>query len=551
MGNNHKPWPLPYMAMFVVLSFLILVNAQNSNAQAFPIQDQIEFDYQSLDEIFMLSDGSMWLLKGTSENNLPGSTKSFTIYSGTDDIPNPDYGIKTDYFMLVEDSSSTFFVEPLPQQTELLSDRIEFDYQSLDEIFMLSDGSMWLLKGTSENNLPGSTKSFTIYSGTDDIPNPDYGIKTDYFMLVEDSSSTFFVEPLPQQTELLSDRIEFDYQSLEEIFMLSDGSMWLLKGTSENNLPGSTKSFTIYSGTDDIPNPDYGIRTDYFMLVEDSSSTFFVDALLKQDLTVIVAGNASSTVTSVPSGIDCGTDCDASFPRGINVTLTANPGLYSVFAGWSGACSGEVIICELQMSQPNTVEATFELVPLDRSGFDWRVTEIYIATMGYAPDVEGLQYWVDQMENSSGWTPTTVAQSFFDQELVKQQYPDDLGYEPLIEALYENIFGRPADDAGKSYWLTELQAGRVPRNAMIIALIEGGWANEDAVTDMVRFRYRVEVGLAFADAQVERGIVYSQLSTAEQSMLRQIGRDLIAGVTAEMATRDEAISSISGFLDQL
>ncbi|MCG5499140.1 DUF4214 domain-containing protein, partial [Ectothiorhodospira variabilis] len=45
----------------------------------------------------------------------------------------------------------------------------------------------------------------------------------------------------------------------------------------------------------------------------------------------------------------------------------------------------------------------------------WRVTEIYLATLGYAPDVEGVDYWVDNIHGDPEWTPTTVAQSFFDQ----------------------------------------------------------------------------------------------------------------------------------------
>jgi uncharacterized protein YkwD len=188
---------------------------------------------------------------------------------------------------------------------------------------------------------------------------------------------------------------------------------------------------------------------------------------------------------------------------------------------------------------------------VDRSGLDWRVTEIYLATMSYAPDNEGLQYWVDQIETNPAWTPTTVAQSFFDQPLVQQQYPQNQGYDVFIEALYQNIFGRAADESGYNYWLAELESGRVRRNQMIIALIEGGWDNPDATTDMARFANRVQVGLAFAAEQEARGIVYSALSTADKEMLRQIGRDLIAGVTADTTTRDQAIANIPAVLDGL
>jgi hypothetical protein len=186
----------------------------------------------------------------------------------------------------------------------------------------------------------------------------------------------------------------------------------------------------------------------------------------------------------------------------------------------------------------------------DRSGSDWRITEIYIATLGYAPDSEGLNYWVAEIAaKPDTWNPTTVAQSFFDQPLVEALYPKGQDPGVFVDALYQNLFGRAPDAAGRAYWLEELRSGRVQRNQMIIALIEGGWANPDAATDMARFGNQIEVGLAFAAAQTERGLLYSRLSTADQAELRRIGRELIAGVTDDAATRTAAIASLPGLFE--
>jgi hypothetical protein len=40
-------------------------------------------------------------------------------------------------------------------------------------------------------------------------------------------------------------------------------------------------------------------------------------------LSVVPSGNGSGTVTSTPSGINCGATCNASFQQGTQVTLTA------------------------------------------------------------------------------------------------------------------------------------------------------------------------------------------------------------------------------------
>jgi len=78
-------------------------------------------------------------------------------------------------------------------------------------------------------------------------------------------------------------------------------------------------------------------------------------------LSVSKSGTGSGTVTSNPSGINCGTDCSENYTPGTSVTLTASPAAGSTFAGWSGACSG-IGICTLSMSANQSVTATFDVI---------------------------------------------------------------------------------------------------------------------------------------------------------------------------------------------
>ncbi len=73
-------------------------------------------------------------------------------------------------------------------------------------------------------------------------------------------------------------------------------------------------------------------------------------------LTVSKAG--SGTVTSSPSGINCGADCSESYSSGTSVTLTAQAANGYTFSGWSGPCSGTGS-CTVSMSQARVVSATF------------------------------------------------------------------------------------------------------------------------------------------------------------------------------------------------
>ena len=78
-------------------------------------------------------------------------------------------------------------------------------------------------------------------------------------------------------------------------------------------------------------------------------------------LSVTKAGNGQGSVTSSPTGIDCGSDCQETYTHGTAVTLTATPDANSIFAGWSGgACSGTGS-CVVTITAAATVTATFTL----------------------------------------------------------------------------------------------------------------------------------------------------------------------------------------------
>ncbi|MBF0316958.1 MAG: DUF1566 domain-containing protein [Nitrospirae bacterium] len=80
-------------------------------------------------------------------------------------------------------------------------------------------------------------------------------------------------------------------------------------------------------------------------------------------LTISKSGTGTGTVTSSSSDINCGTTCSASFIPGAVVTLTATTDAGSVFAGWSGDCTGTTSTCTVTMSAAKNVTATFDPPP--------------------------------------------------------------------------------------------------------------------------------------------------------------------------------------------
>jgi uncharacterized repeat protein (TIGR02543 family) len=87
-------------------------------------------------------------------------------------------------------------------------------------------------------------------------------------------------------------------------------------------------------------------------------------------LSVITLGSGTGTVTSSPSGIDCGTVCRADFTLNTAVTLTASPASGSTFGGWSGACTGSATSCTVTLDQPRSVNATFSAPAITTYEYD-------------------------------------------------------------------------------------------------------------------------------------------------------------------------------------
>ena len=110
-------------------------------------------------------------------------------------------------------------------------------------------------------------------------------------------------------------------------------------------------------------------------VLQSSAQTYLPLDTVVQNYTLSVSrqGTGSGTVTSTPSGINCGSTCSASYAAGTSVTLTAQPTSGSNFTGWSGACTG-TSSCTVSMDSARSVTASFtaaatpRLVTLTKSG---------------------------------------------------------------------------------------------------------------------------------------------------------------------------------------
>lgn len=109
--------------------------------------------------------------------------------------------------------------------------------------------------------------------------------------------------------------------------------------------------------------PDHGLFWSPGYQDTQGAAYVFRGSLPQESLSVSKAGAGRGTVTSTPSGIECGPTCSAQFDAGQRVSLRAMAAKGSRFAGWSGGGCGGTGVCTVTMNAAVHVTATFRLIP--------------------------------------------------------------------------------------------------------------------------------------------------------------------------------------------
>ncbi len=131
---------------------------------------------------------------------------------------------------------------------------------------------------------------------------------------------------------------EFDYGY--DVALDSSGNLYLTGQTNSDDFPLNNPFQTSRNGSPDV----------------------FVAKLSEfATLTVVKTGSGAGSVTSNPSGINCGSDCSQTYDANAIVTLSVTPTGDSTFGGWGSSCAscGTATSCQITMSSDLTCSAAF------------------------------------------------------------------------------------------------------------------------------------------------------------------------------------------------
>jgi hypothetical protein len=181
-----------------------------------------------------------------------------------------------------------------------------------------------------------------------------------------------------------------------------------------------------------------------------------------------------------------------------------------------------------------------------------KLTDLYLAFYGRAPDIGGLQYWQEQ-NLELGRDFRTISKDFAWAKETERLFPQGESNEAFITAIYQNCFNRAPDPAGLAYWagvLAQRLAAADPSDGGADRNIRG-----DFVGELILGAYAVTSG------EEDRGLLTNKHEVALDYVSRLSGQTaldfetgainaLLATVTLQASTREAALDALAHVFDE-
>ncbi|MFZ3003302.1 MAG: DUF4214 domain-containing protein [Undibacterium umbellatum] len=102
------------------------------------------------------------------------------------------------------------------------------------------------------------------------------------------------------------------------------------------------------------------------------------------------------------------------------------------------------------------VEYSFLIAP-EYSPAAEQIVRLYLAAFNRIPDTDGFVFWMGVHRN--GGSNSQIANVFAHSEEFVSKYGAKLSNSQYLDLIYQNVLGRAADAAGRSYWVEQMNNG--------------------------------------------------------------------------------------------
>lgn len=164
--------------------------------------------------------------------------------------------------------------------------------------------------------------------------------------------------------------------------------------------------------------------------------------------------------------------------------------------------------------------------------YNTQIQQLYVAYFNRPADPKGLAYWEGVVEANKG-DLSAVSASFAASAEYKTAYAD-MTNDQIVDAIYQNLFGHAADDAGKKFYSDNLTSGATTIDK-VVTEVSGGAQGSDAIV----FSNKVLASNAFT-AALDTDAEVAGYTTASAPLAKAF----LAGITTG-ATLDAALTPAS------
>jgi hypothetical protein len=91
-----------------------------------------------------------------------------------------------------------------------------------------------------------------------------------------------------------------------------------------------------------------------------------------------------------------------------------------------------------------------------------------------------------------------IAKSFFVQPETVAAYPSSMATRTFVTTVYNNVLSRAPDTDGLNYWVREIDTGNISKDVFLLAIINGAKASTGSAIDRATLANKVTVGEYFA-----------------------------------------------------
>ncbi len=118
------------------------------------------------------------------------------------------------------------------------------------------------------------------------------------------------------------------------------------------------------------------------------------------------------------------------------------------------------------------VSLTPTSLALDGLTTEQEIQQLYLAYLGRPADTAGMEYWAGEVD-AGLITLDQIRVNIVNEQPEYLANYGQLNNSDLTDTVYRNLFNREPDQAGKDYWINELELGKVLPDQLIIAFING------------------------------------------------------------------------------